>query len=180
MNAFVPLTVKSVSDVVGAGDVSIVTLENTDTTLCLHIVCSKDVAHTISESLHPDSQPLPQLAQLLTDILRNEAHCSLQVVIDDLQDGCYTTRVVSQPSGNSYPIAVASGILLSVAAHLPLLVTRTLLSLAGTTDSDSNRLRLPITSLTVNMLQLKLQESIDCEDYEQASVIRDELLRRKQ
>ena len=179
MNAFLPLTVKSVSDVVGAGEVSVVTLENTDTMLCLHVVCNKDVAHTISESLQADAHLLPQMAQLLTDILRNEAHCSLQVVIDDLQDGSYITRIVSQPSGNSYPIAVASGLLLSVAAQLPLLVSRTLLSLAGTTDSDSNRLRLPITSLTVDMLQQKLQELIDSEDYEQASIIRDEILRRE-
>jgi bifunctional DNase/RNase len=85
----------------------------------------------------------------------------------------------------------SDAVALSIRFHCPIFTTEEIMSQAGilfedeetetdnVEDSTGDDLRSSLKSLTISELETELQQAIDDEDYEKASLIRDEIRKRK-
>jgi len=116
-----------------------------------------------------------------------------EVVINNLLDGIFYARLVCTKNGELYEIdsRTSDAIAMAVRFECPIFTYDFILEAAGVVmdESDGSQTSAPVAAFVDNdaletypadMLQRRLQEVLEAEDYETAAKIRDELKRREQ
>jgi len=116
-----------------------------------------------------------------------------EVVINNLLDGIFYARLVCTKNGELYEIdsRTSDAIAMAVRFECPIFTYDFILEAAGVVmdESEGSQTSAPVAAFVDNdaletypadMLQRRLQEVLEAEDYETAAKIRDELKRREQ
>ena len=76
------------------------------------------------------------------------------------------------------PASLPDGVLLAISSNIPVKMERKLFEDASSINNDENRIRVPLNLLPRKVVESRLAKAVEEENYEMASLLRDELIRR--
>lgn len=173
---------KDICDIVDGRGMSVITLVDAEERKALLVVCDclmKDQIEIRYEEPNLCSKMLPGVfASLLKDLGGSERY---EMEIYGVVNGEYQTVLTDTSNNNQYQIRLSDGILLSIVSDIPIYISNILMmSQCVDYNKQSNgKMALPINALSLSCLEDELSKAISKEDYRLASLIKDEIARRK-
>lgn len=155
----------------------------------LPIIIGQFEAQAIALELEGIKPPRPLTHDLLKTLVDNLGVTVLEVIIDELRDNTFYSKIVMDISSiqNSIDARPSDAIALAVRTSSPIYVTETVMQLASfipsendkrdifTQDDDDKNDRITDKDTKSASLQDQLREAIEKEDYERAAKLRDEI-----
>jgi bifunctional DNase/RNase len=174
------LLFKTVSEIVGTDDIGLLVMVDAAQTRQLAITCDKHMLHQFGLRLGN----VPILGSLLPEVLwtmiRNLNADRYEILIVDVNDGQYRTLLYDIDTREPVSLRASDAILLSLIAHLPVYIDTALFERQSVPyKPDSPALALPVNTITDNMLKAALDKAVADENYELASHLHEEMMRRK-
>lgn len=169
-----------VSEIVGSDNLALLTLTDMERERQLSIVCDKAMA--IQLDLRVKKNPIRDmmLPEVMGKVLSQWGGIDLELLIQDIDDGQYKTFVVNRSSLEMIPIRASDAVLMHITMGVPLFINENLMERQSVLyNAKSHGVAIPVNSLNDDMLDSALQRAISTEDYELASRIRDEKMKRK-
>jgi len=172
---------KSIAEIVGGNGLGVITLTDALEHRAITVVCDSAMKYQIGlrstdwrqrEKLLPEV--LLSMLSALTDI--NNLEMNIYAVIE----GEYKVTLLDADNLHMNNIRLSDAVLLSRISDIPLYIDDELFSRQGSPyNSDSNRMAIPINTLPTDKLREELQKAVEREDYRLASVLNEELGKRK-
>ncbi len=177
--SLVRLVYKSVNEIVGNDDVGILLLTNEEGTRQLSMVCDKHMVYQFRLRLSKAEIVDKLLPEVLWQVVVRSLDMKFQVIINDLIDGQYKTLLYMPDILQAIPVRASDAILLAHISDIPIFIEENLLLRQSVPyNEDSPGVSVPVNVITTDMLKKALDKAVDEENFEQASQLRDELLRR--
>jgi bifunctional DNase/RNase len=100
-------------------------------------------------------------------------------MINDLIDGRFRAILCNTENSETIPVRASDAVLISMVSDIPLYMESNLMDkLSVEYHKESNSISLPVNTISDGMLRRALKKAIKDEQYELASNLRDELLKR--
>lgn len=174
------LTVLGVSEIVGSLGMALLMLTDEKRERVMTVICDSVTGRDIAMRLAGApmlSRRLPETLCAMVPYLNSDNY---QVRVHDVYDGEYKCTLQHRYDLSQTPIRMSDGVLLALVAGLDIMIGRQLyLHQSITYDKESHSMAIPINVLSEKMLEEAMEKAIDDENYEMASVLRDELKKRK-
>ena len=160
------LIYKGISGIVGTDKVCLVVLTDESESRQITIVC---------KTVQTD-RLLPEILLKLIDV---SVKTSLEMVIDDIVDGQYSVSLHNILTGAAMSIRTSDAVLLSYISDIPLYIEKEMMYRQSVAyRKNAGDMPLPINTISNDMLDKAMQKAINDENYELASLLRDERQRR--
>lgn len=105
---------------------------------------------------------------------------NFHLYIYGVDDGRYLVLLVDRKTLDMIPIRISDAILLSQVARLSILINRRLFEQQSVPfDATSRRMALPLNTLSMEMLRKTLDKAVAAENYEMASMVKEEMEKRR-
>ncbi|OGU28491.1 MAG: hypothetical protein A2057_04630 [Ignavibacteria bacterium GWA2_35_9] len=157
----------------------------------LPIIIGAFEAQAIALEIEGIKPPRPLTHDLLKQITDNLGATILEVVIDDLRENTFYAKIIFEVSAltNEIDARPSDAIALAVRAQAPIFVAESVMEVAAFVPSEEGEKeeadekeekdeKIPHTKeAKLAVLQNKLREAIDAEEYERAAKIRDDIQR---
>ena len=157
----------------------------------LPIIIGAFEAQAIALEIEGIKPPRPLTHDLLKQITDNLGATTLEVVIDDLRENTFYAKIIFEVSAltNEIDARPSDAIALAVRAQAPIFVAESVMEVAAFVPSEEGEKeeadekeekdeKIPHTKeAKLAVLQNKLREAIDAEEYERAAKIRDDIQR---
>ena len=157
----------------------------------LPIIIGAFEAQAIALEIEGIKPPRPLTHDLLKQITDNLGATILEVVIDDLRENTFFAKIIFEVSAltNEIDARPSDAIALAVRAQAPIFVAESVMEVAAFVPSEEGEKeeadekeekdeKIPHTKeAKLAVLQNKLREAIDAEEYERAAKIRDDIQR---
>ena len=167
----VRLYFKGVSEIVASDDVGLLTLTDEERTRQLSIICDANMVSQFGLRV--------KAAEVVWQVIARNLDLRFQIIINDLDDGQYKTLLYMPDILQAIPVRASDGVLIAHISGMPIYIEERLLLRQGIPYSDSETgISVPVNVISNDMLRKALDRAVEEEDYEKASQIRDELLRR--
>lgn len=175
----IKLVFKGVSEIVGSEDLGVLVLTDEKEQRQITFVCDRAMAVQLELRVH--QVPLTQimLPEVLCKVLDNQTEISLGLFISGIENGQYRVLLYNKETLDMLPIRASDAVLLSVAGGIPIYIEAELMAKQSVPFSKHSRgVSLPVNTISDDMLKMALEKAIEDENYELASQLRDEQLRR--
>lgn len=171
------LIFENIQQIVGGDNLAVVLLTDEAKEYCLSVVCDKLQSDQILLRLrHPKlcASLLPEsLVKMLPDMY--------EMTIYGLHQGQYQTVLSNSDFSRDASIRISDAVLLTLISDIPLYIEDSLWrSQRNKYDAFAPGVAIPINSMDRQRLSLALQKAIEDENYELASHLRDEIIRRNE
>lgn len=174
------LIFQGVSEIVSNGSLGVLMLTDEQEQRQITIVCDKAMAVQIEMRMRRLSIAPLLLPEVLCAMLSKLSGATMEIIMSSVDDGQYRCFACFGPDWID-PIAIraSDAVLLSLITSAPIFMDSRLFKLQAVPyKKDSTGVALPLNTLSADMLQDALERAIRTENYEQASRLRDEQLRR--
>ena len=174
------LLFKGVSEIVGSTELGVILLTDEDELRQISIVCDKAMVLQIELRLSHKDTTATLLPEVLCRMISRIADMGMKIVISGVDDGQYHTVLCNRlewvpPTA----IRASDAVLLSIVAGVPIYINEELMARQSVPYRKNSRgVALPVNTISDEMLRSALDKAIDEENYELASRLRDEMLRR--
>lgn len=170
----------SVSEIVGTDDLALIILCDEQHERQISIVCSRIMAYQLD--MRVKKMPITELMlpEVLSKVIAGQSDIRYYLLISSVSQGQYNTVIVNADTFEMTPIRVSDAVLLS---NIPLYIDERLMiqqSVPYRKPSEDMKVSLPMNTMSVEMLDKALKRAISEENYEQASLLSEELKRRKE
>ena len=146
----------------------------------LSIVCDKTILLRIQLRIEKSSVTKILLPEVLARQFKNNAELQYELIIDGIVDEQYRTLLYNTKTIESTLIRTSDAVLLSLIMSIPIYIESSLMSRQSAAyKKDIKGVSIPINTISDTMLSKALDKAIKEENYELASRLRDEILRRK-
>ena len=128
-------------------------------------------------------QPPRPLTHDLFPALTSQLGVSLKrILIYKAKDGVFYSYLYFDKEGEEFKIdaRTSDAVALALRYKCPMYTTENIMDSEHLHDMGDGRFSVPITSVSLEMLEEALQAAIEKEEYEQASQLRDEIRKRKE
>jgi putative uvrB/uvrC motif protein len=176
----VQLIYTGVSQIVGGPELGLLILSDLSHIRQVAIVCDSRMEYEIS---------LRAAGTSLTERLLPEVLCSInprmtgehyEVLFNSIIDGQYKALLVDKDDLTLTPIRASDAVLLAQVAKLDIFMEESLFKRQSVDyHANKNKIALPVNVLSMEMLRHALDKAIEEENYELASMLRDEMRHRK-
>ena len=174
------LVFKGVSEILGGEELSLLILTDVLESRQIGIVCDPYTQQQFCMRLGNRQQSAKLLPEVLSAILRRREEESYEIHITDIVNGQYTALIRDRFSNFSMPVNVCEGVLLAFVSDIPLFIdSRLMMRQSIPYTPNSQRLSIPVNSISDSMLQHAMERAVEEENYELASHLRDEINRRR-
>ena len=176
----VRLVFKGVSEIVGSENLGLLILTDEQCEQQISIICEKSMA--VQLELRAKGLPIAEimLPEVLGHVIASQTELQLELVITNLIDGQYRVLLMNIDTMESVPIRASDAVLLSVAGNIPLFILSQLMVRQSVRSSaNQSGVSIPVNTLSDDMLESALGKAIKDENYELASHLRDERMRRQ-
>lgn len=174
------LKVIGVSEVMGGCGMSLLMLSDEHRQRIMTVVCEHSTGREIALRLADApglSRRLPETLCAMLPFLNAESY---ELRIYDVYGGEYKCALTHRFDGSQVPIRMSDGVLLALVAKIDILISPLLFERQSIAyDKESHSMAIPVNVLSPKMLEQALERAVDEENYEMASVLRDELKMRK-
>lgn len=174
------LVFKGVSEIVGTDDLGVLVLTDEKEQRQITVVCDKAMA--LQAELRVQQLPLTQimLPEVLCKVLADQTEIRLEILISGIDDGQYRVLLYNKETLEPVLMRASDAVLLSMAGNIPIYIDHDLMMRQSVPyREDSRGVSLPVNTISDEMLQAALDKAVEEENYELASQLRDEQLRRE-
>lgn len=179
MNNKVQVHFGGVSEIVGSSDIGLLNLLNEDETRELVVTCDKQMMYQFALRTQPVAGVDRLLPEVLYEVIQNQEGMHLEIDINDIVSGEYSAVLMNQDTLEEIPMRASDAILLSLIGKLPVYADAELMRRQGVVyHPQSSGMSLPVNIISDQMLQTAFDKAIKDENYELASLLRDEMRRR--
>ncbi len=170
------LRFESIQQVSGSRELAVILLTDEERVHALSVVCDEPMTRQLLMRVqHPEvcRNMLPEaLVQFLGD--------PCEMMVYGIHDGQYQVVLADRNFDRNVRIRMSDAVLLSLISNYPLYIEQMLfLRQCVPFDEHATGIAIPINTMDVHRLDEALKHAVDEENYELASVLRDELKRRK-
>lgn len=128
--------------------------------------------------------PRPFTHDLMLDMMKKAGLTPVKALIYDVTDGIFSSMIhFTDKTGREYEVdsRTSDALALSLRAGFPLYIFENLLEREKLrhVSEDGSRFMMSVNSVDLPTLRIALQQAIDCENYERASELRDEIRYRE-
>lgn len=173
------LVFKGVSEIVGSEDLGVLVLTDEKEQRQITFVCDRAMAVQLELRVH--QLPLTQimLPEVLCKVLNNQTYIRMEMLVSGIENGQYRVMLYNKDTLAPLLIRASDAVLLSMAGGIPIYIDSELMARQSVPfNKDSRGVSLPVNTISDEMLKMALEKAIEDENYELASQLRDEQLRR--
>lgn len=178
----VELKIHDMSSTLYPADAYALVLEEVDGGRKLPIIIGHMEAQAIKVMMVKYLPPRPLTHDLFLTVTRQFGIELKKILIYKAKDGVFYSYLYYDKDGEEYKIdsRTSDAIALALRYKCPMYTTEDIMETEHLHDLGEGKFSVPITSVSVELLEVALQKAIDKEDYETASQIRDEIRKRKE
>lgn len=178
----VELKIHDMSSTLYPADAYALVLEEVDGGRKLPIIIGHMEAQAIKVMMVKYLPPRPLTHDLFLTVTRQFGIELKKILIYKAKDGVFYSYLYYDRDGEEYKIdsRTSDAIALALRYKCPMYTTEDIMETEHLHDLGEGKFSVPITSVSVELLEDALQKAIDKEDYETASQIRDEIRKRKE
>ena len=178
----VELKIHDMSSTLYPADAYALVLEEVDGGRKLPIIIGHMEAQAIKVMMVKYLPPRPLTHDLFLTVTRQFGIELKKILIYKAKDGVFYSYLYFEKDGEEYKIdsRTSDAIALALRYKCPMYTTEDIMETEHLHDLGEGKFSVPITSVSVELLEDALQKAIDKEDYETASQIRDEIRKRKE
>lgn len=172
---------KSVSEIIGGDGIGVITLTDESEQRALSVVCDHAMMYQLGlRNAAPKSREklLPEV--LATTLAEYADIDNFELNIFAVVEGSYKVALINTETLKISRIRMSDAVLLMRISGIPLFIDNELFNRQASKYSGaSNRMAIPINTLPTDKLKEELQHAIDTENYRLASVLKDEIGKRR-
>lgn len=178
----VELKIHDMSSTLYPADAYALVLEEVDGGRKLPIIIGHMEAQAIKVMMVKYLPPRPLTHDLFLTVTRQFGIELKKILIYKAKDGVFYSYLYYDKDGEECRIdsRTSDAIALALRYKCPMYTTEDIMETEHLHDLGEGKFSVPITSVSVELLEDALQKAIDKEDYETASQIRDEIRKRKE
>lgn len=178
----VELKIHDMSSTLYPADAYALVLEEVDGGRKLPIIIGHMEAQAIKVMMVKYLPPRPLTHDLFLTVTRQFGIELKKILIYKAKDGVFYSYLYYDKDGEECKIdsRTSDAIALALRYKCPMYTTEDIMETEHLHDLGEGKFSVPITSVSVELLEDALQKAIDKEDYETASQIRDEIRKRKE
>jgi len=169
-------------------------LKEIEGTRRLPIIIGAFEAQAIALEMEGIKPPRPLTHDLLKTLVDNLGANVIEIIVNELKENTFYAKIILEASGltNEIDARPSDAIALAVRTYAPIYVNETVMSTAAfipsdeidipgfaTSDLESDK-KPPSKEAQLAALQDKLREALECEEFERAAKLRDDIKRLSQ
>ena len=178
----VELKIHDMSSTLYPADAYALVLEEVDGGRKLPIIIGHMEAQAIKVMMVKYLPPRPLTHDLFLTVTRQFGIELKKILIYKAKDGVFYSYLYYDKDGEEYKIdsRTSDAVALALRYRCPMYATEDVIESEHLHDLGEGKFSVPITSVSLQMLEEALAMAVEREDYEQASHLRDEIRRRKE
>lgn len=182
MEKLIELKIHDMSTTLYPADAYALVLEEVDGGRKLPIIIGHLEAQAIKVMMVRYQAPRPLTHDLFPALTMRLGVSLSQIVIYKAKDGVFYSYLYFDKEGEEFKIdaRTSDAVALALRYKCPMYTTENIMDSEHLHDMGDGRFSVPITSVSLEMLEEALQAAIEKEEYEQASQLRDEIRKRKE
>ncbi|MBR4389072.1 MAG: bifunctional nuclease family protein [Prevotella sp.] len=170
-----------ISKIIGNDDLALLELVTDDGLKQLSVVCEGAMTRQFAIRLSDVPIRHKLLPEVLWTAFGKGKSDDIRIVFASFLDGEYMAFLFDNVEGRQWPVRASDAVLLSLVAGLPIYAHQKLIDTCSTpVDKSGKGVTLPVQLLPADILRKELDKAVLAEDYEKASLLRDELKKREQ
>ena len=182
MENLIELKIHDMSSTLYPADAYALVLEEVDGGRKLPIIIGHQEAQAIKVMMLKYQPPRPLTHDLFRTLTLQLGATLKQIVIYKAKDGVFYSYLYFDKEGEEIKIdaRTSDAVALALRYKCPMYTTKDIMDIEHLHDMGEGKFSVPITSVSMQMLEEALQSAIDKEEYELASQLRDEIRKRKE
>ena len=182
MENLVELKIHDMSTTLYPADAYALVLEEVDGGRKLPIIIGQQEAQAIKVMMVKYHPPRPLTHDLFPTLTMHLGATLEQIVIYKAKDGVFYSYLYFDKEEEEIKIdaRTSDAVALALRYKCPMYTTQSIMESEHLHDMGEGKFSVPISSVSLQMLEEALQSAIDKEEYEQASQLRDEIRKRKE
>ena len=182
MENLVELKIHDMSTTLYPADAYALVLEEVDGGRKLPIIIGQQEAQAIKVMMMKYQPPRPFTHDLFPTLTMHLGATLKQIVIYKAKDGVFYSYLYFDKEGEEIKIdaRTSDAVALALRYKCPMYTTQSIMESEHLHDMGEGKFSVPISSVSLQMLEEALQSAIEKEEYEQASQLRDEIRKRKE
>ena len=182
MENLVELKIHDMSTTLYPADAYALVLEEVDGGRKLPIIIGQQEAQAIKVMMMKYQPPRPLTHDLFPTLTIHLGATLKQIVIYKAKDGVFYSYLYFDKEGEEIKIdaRTSDAVALALRYKCPMYTTQSIMESEHLHDMGEGKFSVPISSVSLQMLEEALQSAIEKEEYEQASQLRDEIRKRKE
>ena len=182
MENLVELKIHDMSTTLYPADAYALVLEEVDGGRKLPIIIGQQEAQAIKVMMMKYQPPRPLTHDLFQTLTMHLGSTLKQIVIYKAKDGVFYSYLYFDKEGEEIKIdaRTSDAVALALRYKCPMYTTQSIMESEHLHDMGEGKFSVPISSVSLQMLEEALQSAIEKEEYEQASQLRDEIRKRKE
>ena len=182
MENLVELKIHDMSTTLYPADAYALVLEEVDGGRKLPIIIGQQEAQAIKVMMMKYQPPRPLTHDLFQTLTMHLGATLKQIVIYKAKDGVFYSYLYFDKEGEEIKIdaRTSDAVALALRYKCPMYTTENIMESEHLHDMGEGKFSVPISSVSLQMLEEALQSAIEKEEYEQASQLRDEIRKRKE
>ena len=182
MENLVELKIHDMSTTLYPADAYALVLEEVDGGRKLPVIIGQQEAQAIKVMMMKYQPPRPLTHDLFQTLTMHLGVTLKQIVIYKAKDGVFYSYLYFDKEGEEIKIdaRTSDAVALALRYKCPMYTTQSIMESEHLHDMGEGKFSVPISSVSLQMLEEALQSAIEKEEYEQASQLRDEIRKRKE
>ena len=182
MENYVELKIHDMSTTLHPADAYALVLEEVEGGRKLPIIIGRQEAQAIKVMMVKYQAPRPLTHDLFPTLTIHLGATLKQIVIYKAKDGVFYSYLYFDKEGEEFKIdaRTSDAVALALRYKCPMYTTKSIMDSEHLHDMGQGKFSVPISSVSLQMLEEALQSAIEKEEYEQASQLRDEIRKRKE
>ena len=182
MENLVELKIHDMSTTLYPADAYALVLEEVEGGRKLPIIIGQQEAQAIKVMMMKYQPPRPLTHDLFQTLTMHLGATLKQIVIYKAKDGVFYSYLYFDKEGEEIKIdaRTSDAVALALRYKCPMYTTQSIMESEHLHDMGEGKFSVPISSVSLQMLEEALQSAIEKEEYEQASQLRDEIRKRKE
>lgn len=177
----IPLFFQGISQIVGEEKMGLLILVDKEEQRQLTIPCDEEMLRQFDLRLSRMAVRNLMLPEVLWQVISSQTDLHFEILINDLIDELYRAILYNTDTLEPISIRACDAVLLSHIGKVPLFIEERLMMRQSVPFvREATGVAMPLNALSDNMLKEALDKAVQNENYELASHLRDEILRRKQ
>ena len=182
MENYVELKIHDMSTTLHPADAYALVLEEVEGGRKLPIIIGRQEAQAIKVMMVKYQAPRPLTHDLFPTLTIHLGATLKQIVIYKAKDGVFYSYLYFDKEGEEFKIdaRTSDAVALALRYKCPMYTTKSIMDSEHLHEMGQGKFSVPISSVSLQMLEEALQSAIEKEEYEQASQLRDEIRKRKE
>ena len=182
MKNLVELKIHDMSSTLYPADAYALVLEEVEGGRKLPIIIGHLEAQAIKVMMVKYQAPRPLTHDLFPTLTIHLGATLKQIVIYKAKDGVFYSYLYFDKEGEEFKIdaRTSDAVALALRYKCPMYTTKSIMDSEHLHEMGQGKFSVPISSVSLQMLEEALQSAIEKEEYEQASQLRDEIRKRKE